>query len=166
MKTLTTTFPAVDIAATAAVLWFLLPAGSVGFPTLVGFFAIAIVLGVLSHVPGGLGVFEAVMLIALRDRVPTESLAAALVLYRLIYYIVPLLLAVGLLVLLEVRRGTANAVTQAAVSLAPLLLAAFTLVIGVMLLISGVTPATDEATELLALHVPLPASQTGAAVAR
>ncbi len=149
-------FSAVDIAATAAVLWFLLPAGSVGFPTLVGFFAIAIVLGVLSHVPGGLGVFEAVMLIALRDRVPTESLAAALVLYRLIYYIVPLLLAVGLLVLLEVRRGTANAVTQAAVSLAPLLLAAFTLVIGVMLLISGVTPATDEATELLALHVPLP----------
>ncbi|HEY5810715.1 MAG TPA: lysylphosphatidylglycerol synthase domain-containing protein, partial [Povalibacter sp.] len=141
-------FSAVDIAATAAVLWFLLPANTIAFPAFVGFFAIAIVLGVLSHVPGGLGVFEAVMLVALRDRMPTESLAAALVLYRLIYYVLPLLLALALLVVHEVRQGTASAVTRAAVSLAPLLLAAYTLVVGVMLMISGVTPATDEATEL------------------
>ena len=87
---------------------------------------------------------------------PLSRSAAALVLYRLIYYILPLLMALALLVTLEVRRGSATAVTQAAVSLAPLLLAAYTLIIGVMLLISGVTPATDEATELLALHVPLP----------
>lgn len=149
-------FSGVDIAATAAVLWFLLPPGAVDFPTFMGFFAIAIVLGVLSHVPGGLGVFEAIMLIALRDRVPAEVLAAALVLYRLIYYVLPLVLAMALLVAHEVRRGTATAVTRAAVSLAPLLLAAYTFIVGVMLLISGVTPATDEATELLALHVPLP----------
>lgn len=147
---------AIDIAATAAVLWCLLPAGTITFSEFVGFFAIAIVLGVLSHVPGGLGVFEAVMLVALRDHMPTETLAAALVLYRLIYYVLPLLLALGLLIVLEIRRATTTAVTQAAVSLAPLLLAAYTLVIGVMLLISGVTPATDEATELLALHIPLP----------
>ena len=42
------------------------------------------------------------------------------------------------------------------VSLTPTLLAAWTLVIGVMLLLSGVLPATDEATALLELHVPLP----------
>ena len=149
-------FSAVDIAATAAVLWFLLPPNSIGFGPFMGFFAIAIVLGVLSHVPGGIGVFEAIMLVALRDRVPTDALAAALVLYRLIYYVLPLVLALALLVAHEVRRGTATAVTQAAVSLAPLLLAAYTFIIGLMLLISGVTPATDEATELLALHVPLP----------
>ncbi|MFL6549618.1 MAG: bifunctional lysylphosphatidylglycerol flippase/synthetase MprF, partial [Povalibacter sp.] len=149
-------FSAIDIAATAAVLWFLLPAGAIGFAAFMGFFAIAIVLGVLSHVPGGLGVFEAIMLVALRDHVPTEQLAAALVLYRLIYYVLPLLLALGLLVTHEVRQGTGTAVTQAAVSLAPMLLAAYTFIVGVMLLISGVTPATDEATELLALHVPLP----------
>jgi phosphatidylglycerol lysyltransferase len=147
---------AIDIAATAAVLWFLLPAGAIEFPTFMGFFAIAIVLGVLSHVPGGLGVFEAVMLVALRDHVPAESLAAALVLYRLIYYVLPLLLALALLVAHEVRRGTVTPLTRAAESLAPLLLATYTFIIGLMLLISGVTPATDEATELLALHVPLP----------
>jgi len=149
-------FSAIDIAATAGVLWFLLPSGVIDFPAFVGFFAIAIVLGVLSHVPGGLGVFEAIMLVALRDRLPAEALAAALVLYRVIYYVLPLLLALALLVVHEARHGAATAVTQAAVSLAPLLLAAYTFIIGVMLLISGVTPATDEATELLSLHVPLP----------
>ena len=149
-------FSAVDIAATAGVLWFLLPSGVIDFPAFVGFFAIAIVLGVLSHVPGGLGVFEAIMLVALRDRLPAETLAAALVLYRVIYYVLPLCLALALLVVHEARHGAATAVTQAAVSLAPLLLAAYTFIIGVMLLISGVTPATDEATELLSLHVPLP----------
>jgi phosphatidylglycerol lysyltransferase len=149
-------FSAVDIAGTAAVLWFLLPPGAVAFPAFLGFFAIAVVLGVLSHVPGGLGVFEAVMLVALRDRVPAEGLAAALVLYRLIYYVLPLSLALALLVAHEARRGTMTAMTQAAVSLAPLLLAAYTFIVGIMLLISGVTPATKEATELLSLNVPLP----------
>ena len=146
----------IDIAATAAVLWFLLPTGAIDFPTFMGFFAIAIVLGVLSHVPGGLGVFEAVMVVALRKQVPAEALAAALILYRLIYYVLPLLLALALLVVHEVRRGTVTPVTRAAVSLAPLLLATYTFIIGLMLLISGVTPATDEATELLSLNVPLP----------
>jgi len=149
-------FSAVDIVATAAVLWVLLPDGAVDFPAFTGFFAIAVVLGVLSHVPGGLGVFEAIMLVALHDRVPADALAAALVLYRIIYYMLPLVLALALLLVQEVRRGAVTAVTQAAASLAPLLLAAYTFIIGLMLLISGVTPATDEATELLALRVPLP----------
>lgn len=148
-------FSAVDIAATAAVLWVLLPPGAIGFIDFVSFFAIAIVLGVLSHVPGGLGVFEAIMLLALHDKMHAQDLAAALVLYRLIYYVLPLLLALALLVVQELRRG-ATAITKAAVSLAPLLLAAYTLVVGVVLLISGVTPATDDATDLLQLYIPLP----------
>jgi phosphatidylglycerol lysyltransferase len=149
-------FSAVDIAATAAVLWVLLPPGAVEFPVFVAFFAMAVVLGVLSHVPGGLGVFEAIMLLALRDRLAPESLAAALLLYRLIYYMLPLVLALALLVAQEARRGAVTAVTQAAASLSPLLLTAYTFFMGLMLLISGVTPATDEATELLELRVPLP----------
>lgn len=149
-------FSAVDIAASAAVLWLLLPANSVGFPAFVGFYAIAIVLGVLSHIPGGLGVFEAIMLVALGGQMPTEGLAGALVMYRLVYFVLPLLLALGLLVASELQRGTAAPVTKAAASLAPVLLAAYTLIVGIFLLVSGVTPATEEATELLALNVPLP----------
>ncbi|SEL70695.1 phosphatidylglycerol lysyltransferase [Pseudoxanthomonas sp. GM95] len=145
----------VDIVASAAVLWWLLPEGAIDFSAFVGFYAAAMVLGVISHVPGGLGVFEAVMLLALGGRVPSESLAGALVLYRLIYYVLPLLLAMGVLAVHEVGRGPAAPVARAMVGMAPRLLAAFTAVVAVMLLVSGVTPATDEATALLALHVPL-----------
>lgn len=143
-----------DITAAAAVLWWLLPQGSIGFPAFVGFYAAATVLGVISHVPGGLGVFEAVMLVALGHAVPAGTLAGALVLYRVIYYLLPLLLALLLLVGHELRR--AAPLSRAVASLAPQLLAAFTLVVAVVLLVSGVTPATDAATELLSLHVPLP----------
>ncbi len=145
----------VDIVASAAVLWWLLPDGAIGFPAFVGFYAAAMVLGVISHVPGGLGVFEAVMLVALGGRMPSEDLAGALVLYRLIYYVLPLLLAIVTLALHELGRSPAAPVGRALVGLAPRLLAAFAAVVAVMLLVSGVTPATDRATNLLAMHVPL-----------
>ena len=145
-----------DIAAAGAVLWVLLPDGAVGFPSFIGFYAAALVLGVISHVPGGLGVFEAVMLVALGGQVPGEALAGALVLYRLTYYVLPLVLALLLMLLHELRSGIAAPLTRAIGSLAPLLLAAYTLVVAVVVLVSGVTPASEEARALLALHVPLP----------
>ncbi len=145
----------VDIVASAAVMWFLLPDGAIGFPAFVGFYAAAMVLGVISHVPGGLGVFEAVMLLALKGTVPSDQLAGALVLYRLIYYVLPLQLAMVVLAVHELRLSPAAPVGRAVVGLAPHLLAAFTAVVAIMLLVSGVTPATDQATALLAMHVPL-----------
>ncbi|MFT4047951.1 MAG: bifunctional lysylphosphatidylglycerol flippase/synthetase MprF [Solimonas sp.] len=146
----------VELVFSAAALWFLLPHGGISFATFVAFYAIAITLGIISHVPGGLGVFEATLLLAYAGRVPTEQLAGALVLYRGIYYLLPLLVAVAMLAIFELRVGVAAPVTRAAARLSPALLAAFTLIVGIMLLVSGVTPATDEAAELLALKVPLP----------
>lgn len=146
----------VDLAATAAVLWVLLPEGVVGLPTFAVFFVIGIALGVISHVPGGIGVFEATILLACAGRAPPEEIAGALVLYRAIYFLLPLSVAAVLLAIYELRSGAAAPVGRAAVKLSPLLLAALTLVGGVMLLVSGVTPATDDAADLLALNVPLP----------
>lgn len=146
-----------ELVFSAAALWFLLPHTEVGFASFVAFYAIAITLGIISHVPGGLGVFEAVMLLAFSGQLPVEKLAGALVLYRGVYYLLPLLVAVALLAALELRSATLMApVTRAAARLSPVFLAGFALVIGVMLLLSGVTPATDEAADLLALRVPLP----------
>lgn len=147
---------AADIALAAAVLWVLLPDEAVSFPVFAAFYAIALVAGVISHVPGGLGVFEAVMLLALGGRVGPEPLAAALLAYRAIYFLLPLMLAMILLAWLEVRRTAVAPVLRVASSLSPVLLGTFTLIVGLMLLVSGVTPATDEAAELLALRVPLP----------
>ena len=146
----------VDLGACAATLWFLMPSGAVSFSGFIVYFALAISLGVLSHVPGGLGVFEAAILLACGDRVPTESVLGALILYRGIYYLLPLVLATLLLTAHELRRAKAAPVGQAAARLSPVLLAILTFVAGVVLLLSGVTPTTDEAADLLAMHVPLP----------
>lgn len=145
-----------DLTASAAALWFLLPEGAIALPAFFGWYAMAIALGLASHIPGGLGVFEAVILLACSGRVPPEQVLAALVLYRFIYYLLPLLLAAVLLAGYELRAGVAAPIARSAVSLAPGLLATLTFIAGGWLLISGATPATHEATQLLSLHVSLP----------
>lgn len=103
-----------DVVAAAAALWVLLPSGAVDFAPFVGFFALAIALGAISNVPAGLGVFEAVMLLALGQRMPAEQLAGALVLFRLIYNLVPLALGVAWLAATEWRRDVSEPVPRAA----------------------------------------------------
>lgn len=145
-----------EILTAGMVLWALLPHAGLHILTFIACYAVAISLGVISHVPGGLGVFEAVMLVGVGDVVPREQLAGALVLYRCIYYLAPLALALMLLVAFELRRSVMAPVVRAAAQLSPLFLAVTLFVTAVMLLVSGALPATDDATELLALHVPLP----------
>ena len=50
-------------------------------------YSVAIGLGILSHVPGGVGIFETVILGALGTRLPLDGLVGALLLYRVIYYV-------------------------------------------------------------------------------
>lgn len=103
-----------DVVSAAAALWVLLPAGAVDFAPFVGFFALAIALGAVSNVPAGLGVFEAVMLLALGQRMPAEQLAGALVLFRLVYNLVPLAFAAVWLAATEWRRGVSAPVLTVA----------------------------------------------------
>ena len=148
---------AVELAASAAALWFLLPDNQIALPTFVAFYAIAVAAGIVSHVPGGVGVFEAVMLLASGASVPSDAMLGALLLNRGIYYLLPLVLATAMLVVYELRSGVAAPVGRMAVHLSPRLMAALSLVAGVWLMVSGVTPFTDDAREMLAtLNVPLP----------
>lgn len=151
-----------DLIFAAATLWFLLPShgmhGGVSLPTFAAFYAIAMALGVISHVPGGLGVFEAVILMAWGPHAPAGQIAGALVLYRIIYFLLPLLIAAALLAILELRASLLAPIApiaRAAVRLSPGLMTALVLVAGIMLLVSGVTPTTDDAEEMLRLNVPL-----------
>jgi phosphatidylglycerol lysyltransferase len=146
---------AADLGAAAAALWFLLPDHGVPLPTFAAFYAVAMALGVISHVPGGLGVFEAVILMAWGPHAPVGEIAGALVIYRIIYFLLPLMIAAALLASLELRASVVAPIARAAVRLSPGLMSALVLVAGVMLLISGVTPTTDDAEEMLRLHVPL-----------
>lgn len=96
-------FTLADTAMAALTLYVLLPAGAPDFLTFLAVFAAAAMAGVLSHVPGGVGVFESVVIAAMPAQVPLEQVAAALLLYRIIYYLVPFALALGVVALNEAR---------------------------------------------------------------
>src|SRR5262249_18350168 len=99
----------VDITVSAAVVWVLLPPaishGPIGFVAFAAIYAVAIALGVASHLPGGIGVFEGTVMLAFGHHVPLNPLAAALLLYRAIYYLGPLILATLVLGGFELSRS-------------------------------------------------------------
>jgi uncharacterized membrane protein YbhN (UPF0104 family) len=86
-----------DVCAGAAVLYVLLPAThAVPFVTFLAVYVLAVMLGIASHAPGGVGVFEATILLALAG-LPREQVLGALLLFRLLYYLVPFIVALALL---------------------------------------------------------------------
>jgi phosphatidylglycerol lysyltransferase len=88
----------VDALCGISVLYVLLPAGAdVAFTSFVAVYVIAIFVGLLSSVPAGLGVFESMLLLMLRD-VPAEALLGSVLAYRLIYELVPLATGIALFV--------------------------------------------------------------------
>ncbi|MFC1459474.1 lysylphosphatidylglycerol synthase domain-containing protein [Microvirga arabica] len=95
---------AADVCAGAGVLFVLLPGGhGLNFETFVAVYIFAVMLGVASHAPGGLGVFEATILLALSSY-PREPVLGALLLYRLCYYLIPFVIALALLGGYEIRN--------------------------------------------------------------
>jgi glycosyltransferase 2 family protein len=87
----------VDLACCAAAMYMLVPdEPNLGFVTVAVIFVAATLLGFASHAPGGLGVFDAAMLVALWQ-FDKEDLLAGLLLFRLLYYIVPFVLSLAVL---------------------------------------------------------------------
>ena len=101
------TIGAVDNAVAAAIIWVLLPAGSVGYFTFVGAYAPSVVMGLVSHVPGGVGVFEGSVSTLLKGLEPA-ALAAAFLGYRLFFFLLPLLIAGVALAVDTVRERSAK----------------------------------------------------------
>jgi phosphatidylglycerol lysyltransferase len=151
----------VDLTAAAAALFVLLPAAAPSaFPTFLAVFALACAVAALSHVPGGAGIFEAVMLAGLPGDRP--ALLAALILFRLVYYLLPLCLAAALLILADGRRlrgGAGLALSGArtvATAISPALLSLLVFIGGAVLLVSGSLPALPGRLHALRSFVPLP----------
>jgi phosphatidylglycerol lysyltransferase len=148
-----------DWVVAAAVLWALLPATSgLSLVVVLEVFLLAQVVGVASTVPGGVGVFEGVLMLMLRGSVGPAALLGSLVVYRLIYYLLPLVLGLVLLGAFEARQRWGRAVPVPAwVGAAiPRLLALATFGMGVVLLLSGATPAAKSRILRLPAIVPLP----------
>jgi uncharacterized membrane protein YbhN (UPF0104 family) len=92
-----------DLALVTLAMYVLLPPSpATGFVTVLVVFLTATLLGTVSHAPGGLGVIEATMLVGLAQ-FQREELLAALLTFRALYFVLPLLLASLSLGLREVR---------------------------------------------------------------
>ncbi len=149
-----------DWALAAAVLYALLPEPRPEFLFFLGAFLAAQLVALVSHVPGGLGVFESLMILMLQ--LPAAAVLPALALFRVIYYLVPLAVALVVLIVDEasqrrhqvVQWGNAFGTLTGAV--APKLLAVFAMLSGALLLASGATPAEPQRIAQLAGLVPLP----------
>ncbi|CAI9402105.1 Phosphatidylglycerol lysyltransferase [Pleomorphomonas sp. T1.2MG-36] len=148
----------VDVICAAAVLYVLLPDGDVSFLVVLAVFSVAVGAGVLSHLPGGVGIFETIVVGALGTRLPIDGVISALLIYRIVYYVVPLVVAVVAMIVSEARRATmASPALMAAVSgIAPVMLGTLAMVLGAMLVFSGVTPPADTRLDLMSSFFPLP----------
>jgi phosphatidylglycerol lysyltransferase len=94
-----------DMTLAATALWVLLPPTAIDFPGFAAIYVVALGLGVLSHAPGGLGVFDATLLFAVGAGSSANAVAAALLAYRLIYFGLPFALAATLMSCHEIRRS-------------------------------------------------------------
>lgn len=150
-----------DWTIAGMVLFVLLPADSVPFLALMSAFLASQLLGLTSHVPGGAGVFEGLMVLLLAPVLPSTTLLPALMAYRAVYYLLPLLVAALVLVADEVHQRRSQAARVAAAlgwlteEVAPRVLAALTFLVGVVLLVSGATPAAAGRLGVLDRVLPL-----------
>jgi len=152
---------ACDWVLAGAVLYVLLPDGAPPLLSFLGAFLLAQLLGLASHVPGGVGVFEGLMILLLTPYLPSEALLPPLIVYRAVYYLLPLAVALIILVADELSQRRAQAARVGAAfdwlteQLTPRVLALFTFIAGIILLFSGATPAAAGRLAYLDRVLPL-----------
>ena len=151
-----------ELSLAAATLYVLLaPSIDIGFLPFLGIYLLAMVAGLISGVPGGVGVFETVLLAAL-PQVDSSTLLGTVIVYRLIYYIAPLTLALLLLVANELRQHSKIVQQSSAIakqwlsSIAPQAFGSMVFLAGIVLLISGSMPAIEHRLTFIARGLPLP----------
>ncbi|MBA8680351.1 bifunctional lysylphosphatidylglycerol flippase/synthetase MprF [Stenotrophomonas tumulicola] len=145
-----TALSVVELILAAAAFYVLLPDSTpTGLPGFVGLYLVAVLAGLVSTVPAGLGVFEWSLLKLLPQVAPGAVLAAALV-YRITYYVLPLLLATLLAIAPSMRRplrvsaGATRAGWKALRPWLPNIIALAVFSVGAALLIDGTLPATHH----------------------
>ncbi len=145
-----------DVLGAGLSLWVLLPASAVSLPIFMAVYTAALLLGVIGHTPGGLGVFEAALLLVLGGTVPAGAAVAALLAYRAVYFLLPLGVSAVLLAGFEARLVVPRLMGRIAPKvLTPVFLAVITFAVGMMLVLSGATPAFGRRLAMLQLVLPL-----------
>ncbi|AFZ34236.1 hypothetical protein Sta7437_0641 [Stanieria cyanosphaera PCC 7437] len=96
---------ALDWALATAVLYVLLPShNSLSYLAFFGIYLLAITAAIISHVPGGLGIFETVILYLLPESISTPDVLGSLLAYRGVYFLFPFLIAITFIGAFEIRK--------------------------------------------------------------
>lgn len=150
-----------DIFVIVYMLHLLLPDSvQVTYTEILTAFVLSMVIGIISHVPGGLGVFEASMTLAL-PQVPQDIMLATLLVFRLFYYILPFLVTIVLLLVHEwgQHRSTVQSWGDKAQRwinrFFPQVLGTLVFMLGAFLLFSGSIPNDPARETLLGEFIPL-----------
>jgi len=156
------TVGSLDFLCAGAALFVLLPFPDASFFfTFIGLYLLALLLGLASNVPGGLGVFEGSLLLLLGSSTGNPQLVGALLAYRAIYYLLPLGLSVLILGILELRRKAIGIVRLATgfygiiSTLLPQLFGLATFAAGAVMLFSGTLPVIGNRLDWLTRLIPL-----------
>jgi len=151
-----------DLTLVSSALYVLLPDGAnISYPAFLAIYLVGMVAGVISTVPGGLGVFESVLLI-LMPGITARALLGSLLAFRVIYYVLPFLFSLAAMVGHEAWRNRATVVSASAATrrwlatVTPQAIALMVFAGGVVLLFSGATPELDQRLHILQDVVPLP----------
>jgi len=160
-----TLISSIDIVLSSLVLWVLLLGKlKLGFGAFLVIFVVAQVVGVFSQVPGGIGIFESAFLWLLSGNINDHQhllLIGALLLYRAIYYFLPLLFSgIGLLAnelygRRQVLMTGGQAISQLLAAVVPQFYSLLLLLAGAILMVSGSIPANNAAMLWLRDSVPL-----------
>jgi phosphatidylglycerol lysyltransferase len=153
----------VDVALTALIFYVLLPdAPGLTFIVFLAVYVTAYTAALASHVPGGIGVFDGTILVGLSPFLDPATIVGALLMFRLLYFILPLFLAGGLFAANEVlirRVAVSRAFAQASrwgdPFVVPVLAAAVTLA-GLMMLFLGSLPPVEATVALAARDMASP----------
>lgn len=156
-----------DLFLAGLVLYVLLAAQTdIPFSVFLNAYLLAQLLGLFSQIPGGLGVFEGAFLYLLAPAYPAAEVLSSLMLYRVIYYFLPLGAAGVAMVAYEVRAQQLLKRPAARIPVAivrrsiPQVLSALLMVAGGILLFSGTTPGQEDRLEALADLLSLPMIET------
>ncbi|WP_264915065.1 bifunctional lysylphosphatidylglycerol flippase/synthetase MprF, partial [Shewanella xiamenensis] len=152
----------IDWIVVGTLFYSLLPeVDGLSYLQVLSIFFVANAIGVLAHVPGGIGVFETVVTVTLSQYLPAEQILSSVIIYRLMYYIVPFILAlmyfVATLVLTNKDKfSKLNVNLQIVRQLLPPLLSISVFGVGLVLLLSVVNPSIIHKYHWLGEIVPLP----------
>ena len=163
LTSMTLLVAAADWFIASGVLWVLLPeVEGLDYLTFVSIFLTCEVLGLISTVPAGLGVFEGVAIALLSPYLPASEALAALLAWRIIYFLLPIFIAISTLGVIEAlqQRESLLRVRELASKLGPAIvprtLAAGVMVAGLLLVIAGIAPGATSHVDFLERVIPLP----------